>query len=75
MLIENSNGGEYPRAFVVRKDSSVTEDTIHQTIQSKLAKHKWLTGGVYFIDEIPRTGSGKALRRKLPIPKLSGSKL
>jgi 4-coumarate--CoA ligase len=29
------------------------------------SKHKWLTGGVHFIDTIPRNPSGKILRRLL----------
>ncbi|KAL4896894.1 hypothetical protein BDV59DRAFT_198347 [Aspergillus ambiguus] len=57
--------GEYPRAFVVRKSESVTAKVIQDLIASKFARHKWLTGGVVFIDAIPRTGSGKIIRRAL----------
>lgn len=60
--------GECPRAFVVRKDPELQEEQIHALIKSKFSKHKWLTGGVYFIDEIPKTPSGKTKRRLLPIP-------
>ena len=60
------NGGEYPRAFVVRKEGIVTEKELSNMIRSQFASHKWLTGGVYFIDSIPRTGSGKVMRRNLP---------
>ncbi|GIZ39934.1 hypothetical protein CKM354_000329600 [Cercospora kikuchii] len=60
--------GECPRAFVVRKDPELQGEQIHDLIRSKFSKHKWLTGGVYFIDEIPKTPSGKTKRRLLPIP-------
>ncbi|OAL36287.1 hypothetical protein AYO20_04445 [Fonsecaea nubica] len=60
------NGEEYVRAFVVRKNDSLTEKEIFEIIRKNFAPHKWLTGGIYFVDEIPRTGSGKIMRRKLP---------
>ncbi|KAL5040849.1 hypothetical protein BDW71DRAFT_213713 [Aspergillus fruticulosus] len=60
------DGGEYPRAFVVRKGGVVTKEELAQMIKSHFAPHKWLTGGVYFIGAIPRTGSGKVIRRELP---------
>lgn len=61
------NGGEYPRAFVVRKKGVVAERELLEMIKSHFAPHKWLTGGVYFVDSIPRTGSGKVIRRELPV--------
>ncbi|KAL3481308.1 hypothetical protein BJX99DRAFT_271244 [Aspergillus californicus] len=60
------NGGEYPRAFVVCRQDRVTATELMDMVKGHFAPHKWLTGGVYFIDKIPRTGSGKVLRRSLP---------
>ncbi|KAL3442005.1 hypothetical protein BJX65DRAFT_313315 [Aspergillus insuetus] len=60
------NGGEYPRAFVVRKEGRITANQVEELIRSRFARHKWLTAGVYFIDAIPRTASGKVMRRLLP---------
>ncbi|KAB8204005.1 hypothetical protein BDV34DRAFT_226748 [Aspergillus parasiticus] len=60
------NGGEYPRAFVVRRKGVVTKEDLAQMIKSHFAPHKWLTAGVYFLDSIPRTRSGKVIRRELP---------
>ncbi|KAK8215737.1 4-coumarate-CoA ligase [Phyllosticta capitalensis] len=63
------NAGEYPRAYVVLKDSSVTNksDVSEQTIQDwlahKVAPHKRLTGGVAFIDAVPKLQSGKIMRK------------
>ena len=66
MLTHGSNGGEYPRAFVVRKQGVVTAAEVEELIRSRFARHKWITAGVYFIDAIPRTASGKVMRRLLP---------
>ncbi|KAL4774504.1 hypothetical protein BDW60DRAFT_226922 [Aspergillus nidulans var. acristatus] len=60
------NGAEYPRAFVVRKNDTVADSELFDMVKAHFAPHKWLTGGVYFIDQIPRTGSGKIMRRNLP---------
>lgn len=50
----------------MRKEGRVTETELFDMIKAQFAPHKWLTGGVYFIDQIPRTGSGKIMRRNLP---------
>ncbi|KAL3472698.1 acetyl-CoA synthetase-like protein [Aspergillus californicus] len=60
---------EFPRAFVVRKTLSVTAEGLHTFIKGRFARHKWLTGGIFFIERIPRTASGKVVRRELPSPK------
>lgn len=58
--------GEQPRAFVVRRpNSKVTEDDIKNYVAKKLTAFKHLTGGVIFLDEIPKNASGKILRRQL----------
>lgn len=67
-----NDGYEYPRAFIVRKSDSLTEEQIIKHVQSKLSKHKWLEGGVIFMDELPRNPSGKILRRKLQESHSSG---
>lgn len=56
--------GQVPKAFVVKKDASVTEEEIKQFIKDTLARHKWL-GAVEFIDAIPKSPSGKILRKIL----------
>ncbi|KAK0388877.1 hypothetical protein NLU13_5120 [Sarocladium strictum] len=58
------NGEEVPRAFVVRT-SNVTAKEIIAFVDSRVAKYKRLRGGVVFVDTIPRTSSGKILRREL----------
>ncbi|XP_049278967.1 uncharacterized protein LOC125761666 [Anopheles funestus] len=58
--------GELPAAFVViQPGTKVTEQEVIQCVASKLSPQKHLRDGVYFVDEIPKTGSGKILRREL----------
>jgi acyl-coenzyme A synthetase/AMP-(fatty) acid ligase len=61
---------EYVRAFVVRTNAAITEAHVFDYIKERFAQHKWLSGGVYFIDQIPRTRSGKVVKRLLPQPEL-----
>ncbi|KAJ9586102.1 hypothetical protein L9F63_020254, partial [Diploptera punctata] len=61
--------GEVPQAFVVRKPdaANLTEETIKQFVESKVASYKKLAGGVRFIDIIPRNHAGKVLRQQLKV--------
>lgn len=57
---------EHPRAYVVRRPgTNITEDEVKGLISGKLARYKQLTGGVIFLDEIPKSPSGKILKRVL----------
>ncbi|OQV07872.1 hypothetical protein CLAIMM_12231 [Cladophialophora immunda] len=61
------DGDEAPRAYVVLKDKSkgkLSADGLAQWLQGRVAKHKYLTGGVIFIEEVPKSPSGK-IQRKL----------
>ncbi|XP_029036300.1 4-coumarate--CoA ligase 1-like [Osmia bicornis bicornis] len=66
--------GEIPVAFVVRQpdSSTVSAKDIVDFANGNLSPQKWLRGGVNFIENIPKTLSGKILRRELItiIPKL-----
>ncbi|XP_059616542.1 luciferin 4-monooxygenase-like [Phlebotomus argentipes] len=51
---------DLPAAAVVRKnDATVTEQEILTVIENKLSDAKRLRGGVYFVDSVPLTPSGK----------------
>lgn len=64
--IPNVKCGEAPKAFVVRKSSSkITESEIQNYIAKQVSKHKHLTGGVQFVDSIPKSAAGKILRREI----------
>jgi 4-coumarate--CoA ligase len=47
------------------KGDKETEDRIVKWLASKVASHKRLRGGVRFVDEVPKSASGKILRRVL----------
>ena len=57
--------GEAPRAFVVRKDISLTEEEVLLFFQTETEQFTNLDGGVQFVDSIPRTERGKPQRRLL----------
>jgi acyl-CoA synthetase (AMP-forming)/AMP-acid ligase II len=56
--------GESPFAIVVSKEPSLTEDSVLQHCDGKLARFK-LPKGAAFIDVIPRNANGKVLKRVL----------
>ncbi|KAG7402663.1 Acyl-CoA ligase azaF [Fusarium oxysporum f. sp. rapae] len=59
-------GREVPRAYVVKRPgSNTTSHAISSWMDGKVAAYKRLLGGVVFVDIIPRTQSGKILRRLL----------
>ena len=64
--VPDDRAGELPKAFVVKKaNHEITEEEIVKYIEERVAPHKILRGGVEFIDKIPRSLSGKILRREL----------
>ena len=65
-LLDHRHGNEYPCAFVVRKDATLSADEVATYIKERFASHKWLTGGVFFLDIIPRIPSGKVNKKLLP---------
>jgi long-chain acyl-CoA synthetase len=56
--------GEVPKAFVVRKEPALTADSLLGWARGRLAGYKTLHE-VEFVDSIPKTASGKILRRVL----------
>ncbi len=62
--VVHEEAGEVPRAYVVPKaGTNVSEDEIIKFVESKVTHHKKLRGGVKFTDVIPKSASGKILRR------------
>ncbi|KAL5350024.1 hypothetical protein ACLOAV_005060 [Pseudogymnoascus australis] len=59
------NGTELPRAYVVADQTKISKEQIHEVVNSVVASYKRLRGGVFYIDEIPKTASGKILRKDL----------
>lgn len=61
-----NSDAELPRAYVVRRQgASISEDEVNDLVRQRLARYKQLTGGVKFLDEIPKSASGKILKRIL----------
>ncbi|PLN75743.1 acetyl-CoA synthetase-like protein [Aspergillus taichungensis] len=60
---------EVPRAFVVRTrgmtGARLTAEEVYLFSRRQLASYKALDGGIIFVEEIPRTASGKIQRFKL----------
>lgn len=70
--IPDDAAGEVPKAFVVKSTSVGLEENdrmvaseIVKYVETHKARYKWLKGGVEFIDVIPKSPSGKILRRLL----------
>lgn len=68
--IDEHGAGELPKAFVVRaKGIPASDDELVRDIQKHVEDHKAhyksLRGGVEFVDIIPKSPSGKILRRHL----------
>ena len=73
--------GEVPRAYVqlkpkpspehetttygVADEKELTEEDVKQWVKERLARYKWLDGGVRFVDSIPRNAGGKVQKVKL----------
>ncbi|KAL4914625.1 hypothetical protein BDW62DRAFT_219918 [Aspergillus aurantiobrunneus] len=59
-------GEERPRAYVrLQEGTRLQESEIEEYMRQRVARHKWLAGGVKIVDEIPRLASGKIQRRVL----------
>lgn len=70
--VPDEAAGEIPKAYVVKAASVGMEENdrmvirdIQKHVEKEKARHKWLKGGVEFIDVIPKSPSGKILRRLL----------
>lgn len=63
-------GTEIPRAYIVRKGGLAAvqhgdEQKIIDWLSKKVANHKKLRGGIKFVEAVPKSASGKLLRRLL----------
>ena len=56
---------EAPKAFIVRNTLSLSEDAVKLHIATQLVGYKHLDGGVSFVDSIPKSPSGKILKKFL----------
>jgi 4-coumarate--CoA ligase len=67
--VPNDAAGELPRAYVVLKPTAdpkkSTEQSLKNWVRERVAPQKRLEGGIKFLQEIPKSASGKILRRVL----------
>jgi len=69
----DGSGNELPRAYIVPSPTLpgdavknvLTEQKVKDFVKMNLAKHKQLRGGVVFVEAIPKSASGKILRKEL----------
>ncbi|KAK4170051.1 putative acyl-CoA synthetase /AMP-acid ligase II [Cladorrhinum sp. PSN259] len=73
-IYDKDEATEWPRAFVVprsgkenmsRADLEKLAVQLKELVEKRTAKYKWLVGGIVFIDQVPKSPSGKILRRVL----------
>jgi long-chain acyl-CoA synthetase len=62
--VADPNSGETPVAFVVKKDSTLTEADVVGFARKTLASYK-VPKRVVFVGDLPKTPVGKVLRRQL----------
>jgi len=67
--VPDEDSGELPRAYVVLKPMSdlekVTEKYLQDWVKERVSPFKRINGGVVFVDHVPKSASGKILRRIL----------
>ena len=64
--LRSNRMGEAPLAYIVKNDASnICSNDVADFVATRAAPYKHLAGGVVFIDQIPRTASGKILRKDL----------
>lgn len=68
--IPDDESGELPRAYIVlredvEKSHEEMEKEIYEWVKEQVAPFKRLDGGIVFVDTIPKSASGKILRRIL----------
>jgi 4-coumarate--CoA ligase len=68
-IYSEEQASELPRAYLVLSKGTpkdqATSAEIADWLHAKVAGHKKLRGGIKFIDEVPKSASGKILRRVL----------
>ncbi|AEO54782.1 hypothetical protein MYCTH_2297791 [Thermothelomyces thermophilus ATCC 42464] len=71
IAVPDERDGEVPKAFVVTPASMASRNKeevaaeIIKHVRDHKAHYKWLKGGIEFIDAVPKSPSGKILRRLL----------
>ena len=67
--IPDERNGEVPKAFIVTESGSLNAEYVEDFVEEKLSNYKKLRGGVEFVKSIPKTPSGKILKKDLKLLK------
>ena len=62
--VPSDKSGEIPKAYIVRKDPSLTEKEILDYARKELTGYK-RPRAVQFVDELPKSNVGKILRKEI----------
>jgi acyl-CoA synthetase (AMP-forming)/AMP-acid ligase II len=62
--VPDEEAGELPKAYVVARDADLTAEAVMAFVAERVAPHKKIRR-VEFVDQIPKSASGKILRRVL----------
>jgi 4-coumarate--CoA ligase len=66
-VYDEAQATEIPRAYVVLQQSVAPGDAkakeLVEWVATQVAPHKKLRGGIHFVDQVPKSASGKILRR------------
>ncbi|XP_042231090.1 probable 4-coumarate--CoA ligase 1 [Homarus americanus] len=68
--VPDESMGEAPRAFIVT-EGTIHQEDIHSFLKPRVARHKQLAGGIFFVEALPKNATGKLLRQELK--KMGGS--
>jgi acyl-coenzyme A synthetase/AMP-(fatty) acid ligase len=63
--VSDSRAGEVTKAFVAPTRPDISEEGVKKFVAAKVSEYKQLMGGVQFFASIPKSPSGKILRRQL----------
>ena len=71
-IFDKEKQTELPQAWVVKRQQAdtgepVTEQEVMDFVKENVSNYKQLRGGVVFVDEIPKSASGKILRKELKL--------
>lgn len=58
-------GTEVPRAYVVADEKKISAAGVEEYVKRNVADYKRLRGGVVYLEAIPKSPSGKILRKDL----------
>ncbi|XP_068212910.1 uncharacterized protein [Palaemon carinicauda] len=64
--VPHERTGEAPRAYVVPvPGANLDAKQLHEYVKERVVPYKQVTGGIVFVDSLPRNLTGKLLRKKL----------